>query len=206
MKRVLTIELHSYWHAGTGRGEGPGADALVARSPAGLPFLPGRTVKGLVRAALEQTLDLGMLPVTGEDLTRWFGSDPARGQEGEDRVGVLEAARYRTEPGCLYFSSARIGPEVEAWETWAGRAENGPTRDLLFRDLAATKVDDRGLAQDRTLRLIEVTVPLTLTSTIEGPEEQGWPAAIAASLPLIRELGTGRNRGLGRASLRLEAP
>lgn len=207
MRRFLSIELHTYWHAGTGRGEGPGADALVARTPGGLPFLPGRTVKGLVRAALEQAVDLNRAGATDADVIRWFGNDPARHvEEVGERVDALEEARYRTKPGSLSFSNAQVGPtdEVEAWEAWAAIPGNEPTRDLLFRDLAATKVDARGMAQDRTLRVTEVTVPLRLTCVLDGPEGEIWPGAIAAALPLIRGLGTGRTRGMGRATFRME--
>ena len=49
----LRFEIQSFWHAGSGRGDGAVADATVLRSRAGLPILPGRTVKGLLREACD---------------------------------------------------------------------------------------------------------------------------------------------------------
>lgn len=48
------IEFFSYWHCGSGMAAGAGVDALVVKDGDGLPFVPGKTVKGLVRQAYEE--------------------------------------------------------------------------------------------------------------------------------------------------------
>jgi hypothetical protein len=50
---TLKLDILSYWHAGSGRGAAALADAVVVRDDTGLPYLPGRTVKGLVRDAMD---------------------------------------------------------------------------------------------------------------------------------------------------------
>lgn len=194
MRRMtLELELLSYWHAGTGRGDGEQADAVVCRSPGGLPFVPGRSVKGLVRSAAALGAACGMLDPG--DVTAWFGTALVDGGS-DDRTRRLEQARFRTEPGVLRFSSATMGA---AWEAWGLHAD-GEARAPLFSRLATTRIKD-GIAEDRTLRTVEVAVPMALRGTIDGPDG-GWTDGIRAVLPLIRGLGTGRNRGLGRVAAR----
>ena len=51
MKYSLTF--YSYWHCGSGLAAGADMDALVVRDADGLPFVPGKTIKGLVKQAYE---------------------------------------------------------------------------------------------------------------------------------------------------------
>lgn len=47
------IEFFSYWHCGSGLAAGADVDALVIKDKDGLPFIPGRTIKGLIKEAVE---------------------------------------------------------------------------------------------------------------------------------------------------------
>ncbi len=51
------IAFHSYWHCGSGLAAGADTDALVIKDQDGLPFIPGKTMKGLVRQAVEEISD-----------------------------------------------------------------------------------------------------------------------------------------------------
>lgn len=212
-QRVLKFDIQSWWHAGTGRGAGPGADALVYRSAEGLPVLPGRTVKGLVRAAMEQALRLGWLDqykVDGAQLEHWLGTSlPSPGGGGsEQRVDRLEEVRFRTQAGVLRFDDAEIGKkeqDTRAWRAWAAHPDNAEDRRHLFHSIASTRIDAHGRADDKTLRTVEVAVPMVLYAPIEGPSSKpSWTKALRRSLPLLRGLGSGRNRGLGRVEAKLE--
>ena len=55
----LTVEILSYWHAGSGLGRGADLDALVLRNGDDLPYLPGRTLKGLLREAFMICEEMG---------------------------------------------------------------------------------------------------------------------------------------------------
>jgi hypothetical protein len=215
MKRVrVTFDISSYWHAGTGRGAGPELDARCCRSAAGLPTLPGRTVRGLLRDALALAVEVGEVDRAGwpeGDPVRWcFGTGleaPAVGEGTPDRVETLEEARFRTQAGKLRFTSAVLGTtEVEArgWEAWASQAEG--VVDHLFRPFASTKIAEDGRAAEHTLRAIEVAVPLTLHAEVSGPDgpEPDWRAAITAAARFVRGLGSHRNRGLGRVQVSVE--
>src|SRR5690625_450439 len=62
MNKTLQIQIFSYWHTGSGMGKGPELDATVIRDSTGLPYLPGRTIKGLLREALLTCEQLGHIP------------------------------------------------------------------------------------------------------------------------------------------------
>ncbi len=215
ISRRLTFSLLSYWHVGTGKGAGPTYDAVVIRTPAGLPYLPGKAIKGLLREAAETARKAGAIPEDPELLTRLFGTslDPGPVQENETstdaksvRENALEQARFRTKPGCLVFSSAVLGDtpeEARRWEAWAH--QNPSQREHLFREFSSTSIDDKGLAKDRTLRSIEVVVPLKLHATIRGPDED-WPRLLEVALPFMDGVGAHRTRGMGRVQVTLEVP
>ena len=197
MSYQLTFDISSYWHAGTGRGDGAVADAVVARTAEGLPYLPGRPVQGLLRAVLA----LGALAraIPSGEAERLFGSaGVAADMDADDRDRELEEARFRTEPGRVRVSSATLGTDWTAW------ARSGPPElPLLFGRFATTALDEHGVARDQTLRVIEVTPPMELVAHLDGLDEQG-ARALEAVLPWIRSLGSHRNRGLGRVEVRLE--
>src|SRR5206468_769129 len=111
MNRFRTIEFRilTWWHPGTGRGDGATADAVAHCGSDGLPFLPGRTVKGLIRDACRAGAEAAV--IHKDQILTLFGSDPPGPgpSDGEfERVRALEEGRFRTRRGTLRFSSARI--------------------------------------------------------------------------------------------------
>ncbi|MEJ2682664.1 MAG: RAMP superfamily CRISPR-associated protein [Gammaproteobacteria bacterium] len=56
MNQLLKITFLDYWHAGGSHGQGFHTQATVARDHDGLPYLPGRTLKGLLRDAVSQLI------------------------------------------------------------------------------------------------------------------------------------------------------
>ncbi len=204
-KKTLELQLHSYWHAGSGLGSATGVDAQVSRTPGGLPYLPGRSLKGILREAVEQAAALGWADASDADIASWFGTGllASSGAGGGEPIDQLEEARFTSRPGSLRIGSARIGRGDEAgrWERWAAWPGHHVDRDLLFSELASTALNDEGTARPATLRLIEVAAPLSLHATIAGPPDA--LAAIAVALPLVRSIGAHRTRGLGRVTLRM---
>lgn len=189
----LRIEFLHYWHCGGGRGGGASLDARVHRDGEGLPCVPGRHLRGLMRAALE----------CGE-AWQWPGferiADQLFGERTEGKAGFLK-------PGSLRVSDAVLVPAEGAW---LGQTDAGRKRlPGLFRNLHATAIDPKtGTAKTHSLRGIEVVVPLILHAEIEAlpgsvpPEE--WQTQVRAALPLVTAVGAHRSRGLGRARLSLE--
>ena len=191
--RWLKVELLSYWHAGSGRGEGPAADALVIRTPEGLPLLPGKTLKGLLRRTAALAEEAGKLEV---GRTRaLFGGQP-------DDDAPLGTRRFSTSPGQLRVGNAELGEDNETREVWRAWARADQGRALvpgIFERISSTAIGEDGLVKDRTLRTVEVTVPVTLYAKVDADEPgDDWARDLESCLPLLRELGSRRSRGLGR--------
>lgn len=192
----IRFDILGYWHAGSGAGQGADLDAVVVKSAAHLPYLPGKTVKGLFRDAMTTLEELKK--IGPKNLQLWFGglSAQAPAQSGGKSQ---PAGRYTTDPGKLRFSNA-VPRDID--ESWA-KAYPAEIRSL-YAELAATEIDDNGLAASKSLRKIEVVIPLSLTARIEADEDDGWIAALKQTAPLIRSLGSHRRRGLGRVRVTVQ--
>lgn len=207
MRVSVLFDLHSYWHAGTGRGSGPDVDAVVFRTPAGLPCLPGRTVKGLLRDAWVRAAWVGALPDVqsgaGSEHSEvpWFGTPIAGGAAREQ---ALEAGRFASQPGALQFSTAALGDsdeEARRWEAWASEPGSTDAVAALFTTFASTRIGSAGVVEPHTLRSIQVAVPMVLRASVTGPDGGAWPAQLRAAAQLILGVGSHRNRGLGRVTV-----
>ncbi len=189
----LTVDLKNYWHAGSGRGAGSVYDAIVHRDSDGLPVLPGRHLKGLLRDACARAEAWGWEGFTAGVTATLFGQ-------------ATESASGRPpKPGCLRVSDATLPEDLVRWLATEGR-EYLPH---LFNGLYSTAVEHKtGTAREHSLRGMEVTVPLTLTAMVTpvtgmaAPE--AWEQRLRSVLCLIDSVGAHRSRGLGRAVLTLE--
>lgn len=184
----IVFQLCGYWHAGSGAGSGASLDAVVIRSGNGLPFLPGRTVKGLLREAV--TLAEECRRVDAGTAEKLFGN----------RGPGKERDRFGTTPGILQFSSATLGDGMEAW---AASQPGTSLKQNLYRELSMTAINEDGLADDQSLRRIELVVPTTLKARVSPLETTGvdWIQALRTAAPLVRRLGSHRHRGFGRVSV-----
>ncbi len=217
VQRTLAFNLLTWWHPGTGRGDGVTADAVVRKGKEDkLPFLPGRTVKGLVREACRVGAAAGVLDsATLEDL---FGTGPPKQGESPEhnefkRVRALEQARFGTKKGDLRFSSAHLGAtrnEQDDWSSWArwrDREDESRVTPELYGYVSQTAIcRDTGIAKDQTLRTIEVVVPMTLHAFITGSNATPWDAIDESVRLFLRTLGSHRNRGFGRVDAHLVTP
>jgi hypothetical protein len=209
MARVLLkFDVVSFWHAGTGRGAGAELDAVAHRTAGGLPVLPGRTVRGLMREGLRAALALRAVSDPALE-HRLFGSSLDATPGTDDVVARFEEKRYATEPGRLVFGSARVGTsldDADRWERWATTPEGRSRVGHLFRPFASTKLRD-GVAEDQTLRAIELVVPLVLVAEVTataGSDAVDWRAPLEIAARFVRGIGSHRNRGLGRVATSLE--
>ncbi len=185
-KAQIVFNLLSYWHMGSGSGDGASVDALVVKTPAGLPYIPGRTVKGLLREGVQLAEDCGQ--VEAGTTLQLFG-----GGSQDDRFG--------TKPGKLFFTNADLGQQME---TWAATTDSAG-RQRLFRQLSATSIDECGQAKDQSLRRIEVAIPMQLEAEIEiDNSDSKWLSALQTGATLIRQLGVQRHRGLGRVQIQIK--
>ncbi len=179
------ITFHTFWHCSSGQAAGADVDQLVKRDKGGIPYLPGRTMKGLLREAAEE------LAVTSEEqelVTHIFGG-------GTDDEPELE---YSTK-GIAHFSNAELPSETKAYLL----NDKKKALPYLFNKVAATAIDDEGIAVNASFRKIEVVVPCTLYGEIDGIEREEERALLQKAMGFIKCMGAGRSRGYGRCTIKL---
>lgn len=191
-KFTLCLEMHSFWRAGTGRGSGALLDRVVHRDVDGLPCLPGRTLKGVLRHAVHQAEQWGYV-APGKTET-WFGTLTNIQQE-DNPVSYLE-----TQSGCLSISDAVLPKKLTDYLRY--QEDFNQLCAGFFHSIYATAME-KGIAQDKSLRSSEVVIPLTLYAQLEAPSD--WSSAeLEKCLPLIRAIGNETSRGLGRVTVTLK--
>lgn len=190
----LVIDIRSFWHAGGGRDAGSVLDAVVHRDKVGLPVLPGRHLKGLLRDACQRAEAWGWNGFNEGTTASLFG----------DKTENPDVPH--PQPGGLRFSDGTL---PTALADWLSTDDGQALLPGLFTGIYSTAIDQKTkIAKDHSLRGIEVTVPLQLESKIFPipgktlPPE--WEEKIDQLLPLIDAVGGQRSRGLGRANLRRE--
>ena len=190
---TLTIALFGFWRAGTGRGYGVGVDAVVRRDEVGLPLLPGRHLRGLLRDALETLTILGDSSVPPGTAERLFGRPAGDGE-----------TRHDGTPGIVTVGSAHLPGAWRAYARALPAAQRTTEFAPLFPRLSSTTIDDHsGTAKSGGLRTAEVAVPMELHASIGGPLGKEDIDALRAAARWVRAVGGGRTRGLGRARLSL---
>ena len=207
-KRIIKIDIHSYWHIGTGEGSGPSADAIVATSPNKLPIWPGKSLKGVFRDAFYQATALESLKDHSYDDLLWlFGPNVelTSPEEGSDNA----RDSFQNKKGAFKFSDGRldIGEKYLALEEWAGSKEGKEYTPFFYKEVSNVALNEDGTAKKGALRSIQLTKPVSLFAEVEfSTEDENQNAQKAFQLleetfPLIRLMGASRTRGLGRISV-----
>lgn len=176
-----TITFFSDWHTGSGLSSGANADAIVIKDKKNLPYIPGKTIKGLLKDALLDIYDVQPTKVNKSLLDKLFGSFE----------GKISSA------SSLFFSNAELIEKEDL------------TKDLipfLFRNIASTTIDENGVAKEGSLRTMEVTIPLTLEGHIGKDTDFSLDEfqLLELAMKWTRSLGSNRNRGLGRCMIELK--
>lgn len=175
MKGTLRIRMLSEWAISTGESSGMGADNTVLRSDDGIPYIPGSSLRGLLRDALHE--------IEPEQVHAIFG------RAGEDQQESL--------PGRIMVSNAMLAPPtLKAYEqAGLSRREIG---DMLVLTRAQTAINAKtGAARDGSLRSSEFAAPgLEFEATVSAGSAEHFRVLQQASL-LVRRLGHSRARGFG---------
>ena len=153
-----------YWHLSSGLSAGTKLDSTVVKDDDGVAFVPGKTIKGLLKEQAELI-------------------DKAFALESFGGEGV--------EQGSCYFSNATLH---------AGTKDEIVSNNLqnkLYDEISSTKIGKNGIADDGSLREIEITVPLTLYGVIEYCKEKD---KMEQAMKMVKRMGLNRNRGLGRCT------
>lgn len=184
MNIKYTIDFHTYWHCGSGLAKGADVDALVIKDKNGLPYIPGKTIKGLVREAIDDIISYAGVEYKEEDYLKMFGYiDSETNEDKKDIEGKISEA---------FFSNATLAEAEDI-------CNNGLQR-YMFDSLSNTAIKD-GTAQKHSLRKMEVVVPCQLEGEILDAPASIKPLLIDA-LRYIKCIGSSRNRGLGRCTIK----
>jgi len=174
------IDFFTYWHTGSGLSAGTNTNLVVIKNKKDLPFIPGKTLKGILREAACQIQHLsGDKLVKTDFIKQIFGI-------GDDDT------RTSTNAGVAFFGNAELSTVL---------SENiaKAQKSLLYHTITSTAIGKEGQAIDNTLRSIEVSVPLTLYAQIDDfPDNADFNKQLERCFQWARKIGMNRNRGLGR--------
>lgn len=190
---LLRIEIFDYWIAGSGMAENSALDECVEKDVDGLPYLPGKHIKGLMRDAMRCAEAWEWPSVASGSTVTLFGTS------------ALETTHLTpddTDPGLLHIYDARL-PET----TRAELVKRPELCQALFGEAYSTAIGTSGTALEKSLRGAQTTIPLILEAPILSsirPLEDAQKTGLMEALRLIWAVGKKRHRGMGRARLTLE--
>ncbi|MBR4518259.1 MAG: hypothetical protein IKO65_04575 [Victivallales bacterium] len=173
------IEFFSPWLCGSGMGGGDDADYRPLLDANGLPFVPGKTIKGLLREAATA------IGCNNELTEKIFGRASTR-QDG---------VRGDSTEGTAHFSNAEIPPETQL-----KILQDTKLADELLLGRYFTQIEANGQVKDKSLRRGEYAVPMRLEGRIYGVEESER-TMLEQCMGYIKQLGTQRSRGFGRCRM-----
>lgn len=183
-KIIYEIEFFSDWHCGSGLNAGADLDALCIKDINGLPFVPGKTIKGLLREAAE------LIFGKNSDFTeKCFGKETSKQENGNSPEQISK--------GACYFSNAELSGELQK-----SLKDDNKKKALLYRKLSSTAIEESGTAKEHSLRKIEVVVPLCLYGEITDIPTEAEREKLTKCLKYIKSLGINRKRGLGRCIIK----
>lgn len=199
-----------------GRGDGVAGvvDAEVQHDAYGLPYLSGKTLKGLLTAECAEVLFA---------LTRSKTPDLARWEEAAHFIFGVPGSEHAAR-GQLHVGDAQLPGDLRAviaahfeelGQRKQGKAQQGAQRRAVLDSLTAlrrqTAMDETGAPQRNSLRTMRVILRETpfaarLDWLSAPPPKAPW--LLAACVSALRRVGTGRHRGRGRvrATLWQDAP
>lgn len=183
----LRIEFLSFWRTGSGKGLAGRVDLRTARDADGLPYVPGRHLRGILREAVREA-----------EGYHWFEPSEARLFGTRDISPGGAGAK-----GTLRVDSARMLATDRAALADLDESMCLAAKEHLFAQRRSTAIDRAtGGALQHSLRVEEVAIPLLLEARItKAGTGDDWRETIKAALPLIRAMGADRSRGLGRCRI-----
>lgn len=183
---TLLVTLKSDLCPGTGDGFSSSIDLDVCYDAQGLPVLPGRRIKGCLREAAQLV--------------------------GYERLDEVFGVSGESAPGSIWVSAGEVREDLKVVVLDDVQQTLGRYTSLR----AMTKIDDTtGGAEENTLRYVRVVRHYVLGG--EGLEELVFVVPIDVDeeyvdglrdlvVPALRNIGLGRNRGLGAVRCELRSP
>jgi CRISPR-associated protein Csx10 len=192
---TLTVEFLSDWHVGAGRGRAGDIDRTVLRDVDGLPYVPAKTLTGVLRDRCE-----AVAAALGGDwphaVAELFGSQPA----------IDESPTGAPSPARLSVRAARSGAGI------AATLSSSPVRAELLDALTVVRpgvaVDAfTGTASTDMLRFTEMARRgsfLTGSVELDPSLADSHRALFVAGAALVDAVGGDRRRGGGRCKVEVD--
>lgn len=191
MRRKICIKFLGEWLVASGLGDGSRADTVLVRDHHGLPFIPGKSIKGILREAARE------LGEARNDLKetkkRLFG-----GKDEDDSPGDL---------GILRISRGELEPLLRNELINIDNADRATFVNDLTIIRSQTAIDSTGSAKNKSLRRIECGIAgMEFVSTLdidleESDDEKWFDEYLRAVCAMVRVMGAGRYRGFGRCCI-----
>jgi len=179
MKKIkYQIEFFSHWHVGSGLSVAGDVDMAVLKEENNLPYISGKTLKGLLRHAAETIHAFQEELITSRFIKEAFGEKTS---PGDDKESV----------GHCFFSNAYLSTELQDHIDYKETS-------FFYQKIASTAIcEKKGTAKNTSLRKMEVTIPLVLSAEIAEIKE-GWELQFEIILKMVKRMGLARHRGFGR--------
>jgi CRISPR-associated protein Csx10 len=197
MSNTLNIKMLSDWHIGSGTGRPGNIDKLIRRDPDGLPYIPAKTLTGILRDACEQ-LTWGLDNGTQRQWTQWvdvlFGDQPSLNRSSNPQ---------KPRQALLSIRAAQLPPDLR---------EALKHKPLLKEAIAFVKPSisinaATGCTEPKNLRFeemvrgnINLNAPYELVG-LTDKDRKIATALLCASAALVERIGAKRRRGAGRCKL-----
>ncbi len=188
MNLIVEIKFLDYWHLSSGISAGASGDSTVVKDENKIPFIPGKTLKGLARDMAEKRL----FKKDEEEFKRIKNFVNTCFGYSSNRDDTFYDENKKGTPSLCYFANATLNKETYEAIKKVNLQNN------LYDEISSTQIDkETGVAKTNNLREIEVVIPLTLYTKIENVPSE-YKDLMRASLKSIKQMGLNRNRGLGR--------
>lgn len=191
--------MHTYWHCGSGLAAGADVDALVIKDRNELPYIPGKTIKGLIKEAVDELYGIRYdEELNQNDYIATFGyfNSIIKDEEG-DTVTEHKKPNVIMKKSSSFFSNAEIEDKV------ADKIKEGNLQRFMYDSISHTAIETNGIAREHSLRKVQVVVPCTLKGEILNVPES-MCAVLEKGMQYTKSLGLNRNRGLGRCTISFE--
>lgn len=197
-----SITFFSNWNCGSGLTAGSDKGDLVIKTKDNLPFIPGKTLKGLLKEAANEIALLDGIE-SKDFIEKVFGedkdgndSDPKKGECHFGNADIDEATYQQ-----LVNLAADLYPDKSSTEKHPAN-RLAKLASHLYQDITSTALNKNGLAEEHSLRRIETTVPITLHAKIRFID-QCYKADMDKCLKWVKRMGQNRTRGMGRCKFEI---
>jgi CRISPR/Cas system CSM-associated protein Csm3 (group 7 of RAMP superfamily) len=191
----LELRLESPVLVGSGEGWGSVIDTDVVFDDVGLPFIPARRVKGVLRESALELLE--MFDISGISGYSKADLETAFGKSGSKEGGLFEINN-------LYLPDYH---DVRDWCSWGidncpGTLSVDSVINCFTEVRSQTSLDQNGIAEDGSLRRSRVLkTGLLFSGAVRScRENEAAVFLLALSCRNLKYIGTMRHKGLGRVN------